>query len=302
MKRKDLLYIKDLSKDEILEILEEAKEMRKLLDKGERKLNVLSGLNVTTLFYENSTRTRVSFENAAKILGASTSSISVATSAVQKGETLIDTGKNLDALLCDFIIMRHSQSGAPSHLAKNVNAKVVNAGDGMNEHPTQALLDAYTMRERFQDFKGLNITIVGDIKHSRVARSNIYLLSKLGARVTLCAPKTLLPIDIEKTGAKYDNCIDSATKGADVVMALRMQLERQKAALFPSQREYHAFYGVKAGHIGKNTMLMHPGPCNRGLDIASSAYEHENSVILPQVTNGVAVRMAILKLLKEGND
>ncbi|MCL2862225.1 MAG: aspartate carbamoyltransferase catalytic subunit [Firmicutes bacterium] len=296
--KKDLLYIKDMSKDEIFSILDTAKDMRVFLDKGERKLNILSGMNVTTLFYENSTRTRVSFENAAKIMGASTSSISVATSSVQKGETLIDTGKNLEFMLSDYFVIRHSQSGGPLHLAKNTNARVINAGDGMNEHPTQALLDAYTMRDRFKEFKGLNVTIVGDIKHSRVARSNIYLLTKLGAKVTVCAPRTLLPIDIEKTGVKYEDCIEKAAKGADVVMALRMQLERQKSALFPSQKEFHYYYGVKAHHIGKDTMMMHPGPCNRGLDISSSAYEHENSVILPQVTNGVAVRMAILQLLK----
>ena len=302
MKKKDLLYIKDLSKDEILEILDTARDMRKLIDRGDRKLNVLSGMNVTTLFYENSTRTRVSFENASKILGASTSSISVATSSVQKGETLIDTGKNLDSLLSDYIVMRHFQSGAPLHLAQNVTARVINAGDGMNEHPTQALLDAYTMRDMLKEIGGLNVTIVGDIKHSRVARSNIYLLTKMGAKVTVCAPRTLLPMSIEKTGVKCEDCIEKATKGANVIMALRMQLERQKSALFPSQKEFHEFYGVKAHHIGKNTLLMHPGPCNRGLDITSSAYEHDNSVILPQVTNGVAVRMAILKLLKGDNN
>ena len=300
LKRKDLLGLKDITAEEMEEILSTTVQMRKILDQNVKKTPHLQGKSVTTLFYENSTRTRTSFETAAKIMGANTTSISAQTSRVTKGETLIDTGKNLDALLTDVIIMRHSMSGAPHLLAKNVKASVINAGDGMNEHPTQALLDIYTMKEKFGDIKGLKVVIAGDVKHSRVARSNIWGLRKLGAEVTVCAPKTLLPAGIEETDVSVSTDLDDCIAGANVVMGLRLQLERQQAGLFPSAAEYNAYYGLNAARLNKadgDAILMHPGPVNRGLEIGSDIADCEQSYILRQVTNGVAVRMAVLFLL-----
>ncbi len=300
LKRKDLLGLKDITAEEMEEILSTTVQMRKILDQNVKKTPHLQGKSVTTLFYENSTRTRTSFETAAKIMGANTTSISAQTSSVTKGETLIDTGKNLDALLTDVIIMRHSMSGAPHLLAKNVKASVINAGDGMNEHPTQALLDIYTMKEKFGDIKGLKVVIAGDVKHSRVARSNIWGLRKLGAEVTVCAPKTLLPAGIEETDVSVSTDLDDCIAGANVVMGLRLQLERQQAGLFPSAAEYNAYYGLNAARLNKadgDAILMHPGPVNRGLEIGSDIADCEQSYILRQVTNGVAVRMAVLFLL-----
>ena len=300
LKRKDLLGLKDITAEEMEEILSTAVQMRKILDQNVKQTPHLQGKSVTTLFYENSTRTRTSFETAAKIMGANTTSISAQTSSVTKGETLIDTGKNLDALLTDVIIMRHSMSGAPHLLAKNVKASVINAGDGMNEHPTQALLDIYTMKEKFGDIKGLKVVIAGDVKHSRVARSNIWGLRKLGAEVTVCAPKTLLPAGIEETDVSVSTDLDDCIAGANVVMGLRLQLERQQAGLFPSAAEYNAYYGLNAARLDKadgDAILMHPGPVNRGLEIGSDIADCEQSYILRQVTNGVAVRMAVLFLL-----
>ena len=300
LKRKDLLGLKDITAEEMEEILSTAVQMRKILDQNVKKTPHLQGKSVTTLFYQNSTRTRTSFETAAKIMGANTTSISAQTSSVTKGETLIDTGKNLDALLTDVIIMRHSMSGAPHLLAKNVKASVINAGDGMNEHPTQALLDIYTMKEKFGDIKGLKVVIAGDVKHSRVARSNIWGLRKLGAEVTVCAPKTLLPAGIEETDVSVSTDLDDCIAGANVVMGLRLQLERQQAGLFPSAAEYNAYYGLNAARLDKadgDAILMHPGPVNRGLEIGSDIADCEQSYILRQVTNGVAVRMAVLFLL-----
>lgn len=301
LKRKDLLGLKELAKEEIEEILSVAAEMRKTIDRKERTAH-LQGKNVTTLFYENSTRTRGSFEAAAKFMGASTSSVSASTSSVTKGETLIDTGRNLDALLTDIIILRHSMSGAPHLLAKNVKASVVNAGDGMNEHPTQALLDMLTMRGTFGSFKDLKVVIVGDIKYSRVARSNIWGLNKLGASVTVVAPKTLLPCEIEGMGCEVSCDIDEAIVGANVVMGLRMQLERQSGGLFPSVAEYHRYFGIDDDRLrlaDSNALVMHPGPVNRGVEMTSSVIDGDNSVILEQVTNGVAVRMAVMSLLTQ---
>lgn len=300
MVRKDLLGLKDLSQDEINEILEVAVQMRKILDQNVKKTPHLAGKSVATLFYENSTRTRTSFETAAKIMGANTTSISVATSSVSKGETLIDTGRTLDALLTDVIIIRHNMSGAPQLLAKNVHASVINGGDGMNEHPTQALLDIFTMQEKFTSLQGLKVLICGDVKHSRVARSNIWGLNKLGADITVCAPKTLLPMDIDKMGVKVSNNIDEAIVGANVVMGLRLQLERQQAGMFPSVDEYSQFFGLNESRLAKadsGAIVMHPGPMNRGVEISSFVADSEESQILRQVTNGVAVRMAVLFLL-----
>ncbi len=299
LRRKDLLGLKDLSADEIMEIITTAQEMKKILVQNVKKTPHLQGKAVTTLFYENSTRTRMSFETASKFMGASTSSVSVATSSVSKGETLIDTGKNLDALLNDVIIIRHQMAGAPHLLAKNVKASVINAGDGTNEHPTQGLLDIFTMIERYGSLKDINVTISGDIKFSRVARSNIWGLNKLGANVTVVAPNTLLPYAIENMGCKVESNIDKAIENADVVMGLRIQTERQESGMFPSIAEYATNFGLNKSRIATvpNALIMHPGPINRGVEMTSEVADSAESVILEQVTNGVAVRMAILFLL-----
>ena len=302
LKRKDLLGLRDLSKDEMLTILGTAVEMKEVIESGHKKTSHLSGKNVVTLFYENSTRTRTSFETAAKIMSASCTSISQATSSVQKGETLIDTGLNLDALLTDVIILRHNMSGAPHLLARNVRASVVNAGDGMNEHPTQALLDMLAIRRKFGRIKGLKVAILGDIKHSRVAKSNLFGLKKLGAEVYMYSPATLMPKEIEKLGAKVAKSREEAIEGADAVMGLRIQLERQNGGLFPSLSEYSKFYGVKdelLKYAKKDAIILHPGPVNRGVELTPSLIDGENSEILEQVTCGLAVRMALLKLLTE---
>ncbi len=304
MKHKDLLGIKDLSRSELNEILELAASMRANLDRGERGID-LRGKNVATLFYENSTRTRNSFELAAKNLGATTTSISVAVSSVQKGETLVDTGKTLDALGMDAIIIRHQVAGAPRLLAENVKASVLNAGDGMNEHPTQALLDVMTALRHYDALSGLKLVIVGDIKHSRVARSNVEAFGKMGASVTLCAPYTLLPDKVERLGASVETDLDTAIAGADIVMPLRLQLERMNQALFPSLEEYHKYYGITEKRLklaSPDAIVMHPGPINREAEIAGGVADGEHSVIEEQVTDGVAVRMAVLKLIIEARN
>lgn len=299
---KDLLGLYGLSGEEITEILDEAEKMYKLLQKPEKKRSVLAGKTLITLFYENSTRTRTSFELAAKYLGATEVNISVAASSVQKGETLIDTGKTLDAMKIDFIAIRHSMAGAPKLLAQNVKASVLNGGDGMNEHPTQALLDMLALRLKFGKIKGLKVAILGDIKHSRVAKSNLFGLSKLGAEVVMYAPQTLLPKDIEKLGAKVAKSREEALDGANGVMGLRIQLERQNGGLFPSLSEYSKFYGIKdelLKYAAKDAIILHPGPVNRGVELTPSLIDGKTSVIENQVTCGVAVRMAMLKLLSE---
>lgn len=301
MKRKDILAIKDLSKAELNEILTEAAYMREHIDRRDR-LTALTGKNVATLFYENSTRTRNSFEIAAKRLGAGTTSISVATSSVQKGESLIDTGKTLDALGVDVIIIRHSVGGAPRLLAENVAASVINAGDGLDEHPSQALLDVFTAKRHFDSLDGLKVVIVGDIKHSRVARSDVLAFTKLGASVTLCAPYTLLPTAIESMGATVEPDLDKAIDGANIVMPLRVQKERMTQAYFSTVAEYNEFYGVTEKRMEQtavDSIVMHPAPINRGAEIDGDLADGIKSVIEEQVTNGVAVRMAMLKLLTE---
>ncbi len=305
LKRKDLLGLKDLTAEELNEILDAADGMHKVLATGVKKIPNLQGKNVINLFYENSTRTRTSFEAAAKIMSANAINISASTSSVSKGETLIDTGKNLDALLADIIVLRHSMSGAAHLLAKNVRAGVINAGDGLNEHPTQALLDIYTMKEKFGSIKGLKVVIAGDIKHSRVARSNIWGLNTLGASVTVCAPKTLLPAGIENMDVSVSNDLDDCIRGANVVMGLRLQLERQQAGLFPSVAEYNAYYGIDAARLMRadgDAIVMHPGPVNRGSELSSEVADGEQSYILRQVTNGLAIRMAIMDLLMQGRN
>lgn len=297
---KDLLGLYETSAEDIMQILDTAVGMKKLLTQNLKKLPHLQGRTVTTLFYENSTRTRCSFELAAKYLGAGTVNISASSSSVQKGETLIDTGKTLDAMKNDVIVIRHPMGGAPRLLAKNVRASVVNGGDGMNEHPTQALLDFYTMREKFGSFKGLKVAILGDIKHSRVAKSNLFGLTKLGAEVTMFSPATLMPQGIEEMGAKIAHSREEALAGANVVMGLRIQLERMHGGLFPSLSEYAKFYGVSEEHLAyadKDCIVMHPGPVNRGVEFTTSVIDGESSLINEQVLNGVAVRMALLFLL-----
>lgn len=302
--RKDLLGMKDLSQEEILEILKNAAILKKILDMPSKKASHLAGKSVVTLFYENSTRTRMSFELAAKYLSANAANISASASSVAKGETLIDTGRTLDVMGTDVIIIRHPMSGAPALLAKNVRASVINAGDGINEHPTQSLLDLLTMQEKFGAFQGLRVSIIGDIFHSRVARSNIFALTKLGAEVTVAAPETLLPPGIEKLGARVARSAKEAAVGADVIMGLRIQRERQKGGLFPSVREYNKYFGIDQALLdtaAEGALIMHPGPMNRGVEISSAVADGEQSKITEQVTNGVAVRMALLYLLTRRN-
>ncbi len=300
LRSKDILGLDHMEPEEIGLILDTAVDMKKIVTSKMKRVNYLQGKTVITLFYENSTRTRVSFELAAKYMGAQAVNVSVSTSSVAKGETLIDTGKTLDVMGTDIIVMRHGLSGAPHLLARNVEASVINAGDGMHEHPTQALLDMFTMLEAFGSLKGLKVAIIGDIYHSRVARSNMIGLTKMGAEVHAFAPSTLIPQGIEALGAKIFPSVADAVKDCDVVMGLRVQLERQKKALFPSSFEYSRFFGMNPDNLRgarKNALIMHPGPVNRGVEMTSSLIDGDQSVINDQVTNGVAVRMALLYLL-----
>ncbi len=302
LKRKDVLGLIDASEEEIYEILDLAAKMKQRIKNGEKRMDYLSGKTATVLFYENSTRTRTSFEQAAKYLGATTINIVAGNSSVAKGETLVDTGKTLDAQRNDFIIIRHPMGGAPHLLSKTVQASVLNAGDGMNEHPSQALLDMLTMQEVFGSLKGLKVAIMGDIKHSRVAKSNLFGLRTMGAEVRMFAPETLIPRAMDQLGAKICKSREEALDGADVVMGLRIQLERQQAGNFPSLGEYAAFYGVDEkmlSYASPNAIVLHPGPVNRGVELSSGVIDHERSHIEDQVLSGVAVRMALLYLLNE---
>ena len=300
LKDKDILGLREMPAEEIDEILSVGMNMKKLLKQNIKKLPHLQGKSVTTLFYENSTRTRCSFELAAKYMGAHVVNISADSSSVKKGETLVDTGKTLDAMKNDIIVIRHPMGGAPALLAKTVKAHVVNAGDGMNEHPSQALLDMLTMRENFGSIEGLKVAILGDISHSRVAKSNLFGLKKLGAEVTMYAPRTLIPTGIERMGAKICRSREEAVEGADVVMGLRIQLERQHAGNFPSLGEYSKFYGVSEAlmkYAKKGALVMHPGPVNRGVELTSGLIDGGTSRIEEQVLSGIAVRMSMLFLL-----
>ena len=302
LSKKDLLGLYDTGAEEIDEILDTADEMRAFLDGKEKKSDLLKGKTLITLFYENSTRTRTSFELAGKYLGANEVNISASSSSVQKGETLIDTGMTLDSLKIDFIAIRHPMAGAPKLLAEHVKASVLNGGDGMNEHPTQALLDMLAIRRKFGKIKGLKVAILGDIKHSRVAKSNLFGLGKLGAEVCMYSPETLMPKAIERLGAKVAKSREEALDGADAVMGLRIQLERQNGGLFPSLSEYAKYYGVNDAtlkYAKKDAIVLHPGPVNRGVELSPQVIDGEKSFILEQVKNGVAVRMALLKLLGE---
>jgi len=299
---KDLLGIQGMTADEITLILDTAATFKDVSERDIKKVPTLRGKTVINLFYEASTRTRTSFELAGKRLSADVINISTSTSSVVKGETLLDTAQNIEAMKCDMIIVRHSCSGAPEYLSKRLKSSVINAGDGFHEHPTQALLDMFTIREKLGRLEGLTVTIVGDIAHSRVARSNIHGLLTMGAKVRVCGPPTMIPHGIEGLGAQVFYDMDEAVKGADAVMMLRLQLERQTAGLFPGVREYARFYGLNQARLqgaAKHALVMHPGPMNRGVEISSDVAD-STPVILDQVTNGVAVRMAVMFLLSGG--
>lgn len=304
--KKDLLGLEYLSKEEIEHILYTAASFKEVTTRQVKKVPALRGKTVVNLFYEPSTRTRMSFELAAKRLSADVINMEIEASSVKKGETLIDTGRNIEALKIDIIVVRHSCSGAPNILARSVKSSVVNAGDGWHEHPTQALLDIFTLKSKLGKIEGLNVSIIGDIAHSRVARSNIWGLTKLGANVTVCAPKMLIPEGIEKMGVKVTSELDEALEGADAINVLRMQFERDSAGAFPSKLEYFKKFGITKERLGKckkDIVVMHPGPINRGIEMSSEVADGKNSVILEQVTNGIAVRMAVLYLVglvKEG--
>jgi len=301
---KDLLSINQLSVLDINLILEVANSLKELIYRDIKKVPTLRGKSIINFFYEPSTRTRVSFEMAAKILGADTISISASTSSMVKGETLIDTAKNLEAMNPDVIVIRHSSAGVPHLIASKIKPSVINAGDGINEHPTQALLDLFTINEKKGgDVKGIEVAIIGDIAHSRVAKSDILILKKMGANVTVCGPPTMIPVGIESMGVNVCYDPSEAVKGKDVLICLRIQLERQSKNIFPSLREYAFFFGINKDLIKltkSDAIIMHPGPMNRGVEIMSDVADSGRSVILDQVTNGVAVRMAILYLLIGG--
>ncbi|HEY8388695.1 MAG TPA: aspartate carbamoyltransferase catalytic subunit [Parasegetibacter sp.] len=298
---KHLLGIKDLSRQDIETILSTGKYFKGVLQRPLRKLPTLRDVTIVNLFYENSTRTRISFELAEKRLGADTINFSASGSSVSKGETLLDTVNNILSMKVDMVVMRHSASGAPHFLSKHIPVAIVNAGDGINEHPTQALLDAYSMMEKFGTLEGLKVAIIGDILHSRVALSNIYLLKKMGAEVTVAGPPTLIPKYIQEAfGVRVEYNLKKALEWCDVANVLRIQLERQNQVLFSSLREYSLAYGINRkllDSLSKEIVIMHPGPINRGVELDSDVADSKQSIILQQVENGVAVRMAVIFLL-----
>ena len=297
---KDLLGIRNLSVEEINLIFDTADKFKEVLNRPIKKVPSLRHLTIANVFFENSTRTKLSFELAQKRLSADIINFSSSVSSVKKGESLLDTINNILVKKVDMIVMRHPNPGAPHFVAKNIEASVVNAGDGTHEHPTQALLDSYTIREKFGNIKNKKIAIIGDISHSRVAISNIYALQKLGAKVMLCGPSTLIPKHINSMGVEIENNIENALKWCDVANVLRIQLERQNNKFFPSLREYSLYYGINKKlleKINKNIIIMHPGPINRGVELNSDVADSNNSIILDQVENGVAIRMAVMYLL-----
>ena len=299
-KKKDLLTLEELGKEEIEFILKMAKSFKEVSSRDIKKVPTLRGKTVVNLFFEPSTRTRTSFELAAKRLSADVLDFSISSSSVSKGESPVDTAKNIEAMKVDCFIIRHPVAGIPKLIAKNVKAAVINAGDDSHEHPTQGLLDLFTILERKKRIKGLKIAIIGDIRHSRVARSNIWGLTKLGASVVLCGPPSLIPLKMEKMGVEITYSLKEAIKNADILYFLRIQKERQKESFFPSTQEYVSLYGMGLDDLKetkKDTLIMHPGPINRGIEIKSEVAESASSLILDQVTNGIAVRMAVLYLL-----
>lgn len=301
--RKDLLGCADLEDKEIMAVLEQADAFREISSREIKKVPTLRGKTVINLFYEPSTRTRASFEIAGKRLSADVVNVAASGSSVSKGETLLDMARNLEAMSPDVVVVRHASAGAPHSLARVLACGVVNAGDGAHEHPTQALLDCYTIREHAGKLEGLKVAIVGDIAHSRVARSNIFAMRSLGMRVTVCGPPTLLPVGIEALGVEATSIMEEAVAGVDVIMMLRVQFERMGMAYFPSLREYSRFWCLTSDRLSlakPDVLIMHPGPINRGVEIAHEVADGPHSVILEQVTNGVAVRMALLYLLAGG--
>ena len=301
--KKDLLGIGDLTQEEIYRILDTADAMREIGERPIKKVPTLRGKTVVNLFYEASTRTRTSFEIAEKRLSADTLNIAVQASSVLKGETLSDTALNIEAMAPDMIVVRHASSGAAHLLSRICKSRIINAGDGMHEHPTQALLDAFTIRQHKKRIEGLKVVIVGDLLHSRVLRSNVLLLTMLGAKVWVTGPPTLIPRGIEKLGVRVTSNVEEAVKDADVIMMLRIQQERMQGAFFPSLREYFTVFGMTSRRVQlakPDVIIMHPGPMNRGVEIASDVADGPYSVILEQVANGVAVRMAVLYLLAGG--
>jgi aspartate carbamoyltransferase catalytic subunit len=303
LKHRHLLGIADLTPEEIVLILDTAEAMQEIAHRPIKKVPTLRGRTVVNLFFEPSTRTRTSFEVAEKRLSADTLNVAIATSSIVKGETLVDTALNLEAMSPDMIVLRHASSGACHLLSRVCRSRIINAGDGMHEHPTQALLDAFTIRHHKGRLSGLKVAILGDLLHSRVLRSNVLLLTKLGAEVWVCGPPTLVPPGIERLGVKVTHIVDDAVRNADVIMMLRIQLERMEGAFFPSLREYFSVFGMTEARVAlarPDVIIMHPGPMNRGVEIASEVADGPYSVILEQVANGVAVRMAVLYLLAGG--
>lgn len=301
--RKDLLGCADLEDKEIMAVLEQADAFKEISSREIKKVPTLRGKTVINLFYEPSTRTRASFEIAGKRLSADVVNVSASGSSVSKGETLLDMARNLEAMSPDVVVVRHASAGAPHSLARVLACGVINAGDGAHEHPTQALLDCYTIREHAGKLEGLKVAIVGDIAHSRVARSNIYAMRSLGMQVTVCGPPTLLPVGIQALGVEATSIMEEAVAGVDVIMMLRVQFERMGMAYFPSLREYSRFWCLTSDRLSlakPDVLIMHPGPINRGVEIAHEVADGPHSVILEQVTNGVAVRMALLYLLAGG--
>jgi aspartate carbamoyltransferase catalytic subunit len=300
-----LLGLEGVTRPELDLVFDTAETMLEVLDRPIKKVPPLRGLTVVNLFYESSTRTRFSFELAEKRLSADTVNFSASGSSVSKGESLVDTVKNIEAMKIDMVVLRHGSTGAPHKLAAEIDSVVINAGDGQHEHPTQGLLDILTLRRKYGKIKGLVVTIVGDIMHSRVARSNIWGLRTMGAEVRLCGPSTLMPVEIEQMGVQVFHRLDAALEGADVVNVLRIQRERQDGGLLPSLREYTQQWGITPERLGQmkpDYTVMHPGPINRGVEIVPAVADGDHSVILPQVTHGVAVRMAVLYLLAGGSE
>ncbi len=301
---KDLLGMKQLNREEIELILDTAVPMKDIINRDIKKVPALRGKAMVTVFYENSTRTRTSFEIAGKYLSADTVNLAVSTSSVQKGETLRDTIKTIEVMGFDLMVVRHSMSGTPHYISRNTSMRVINAGDGTNEHPTQALLDMFSIREKKGTLEGLKVAIVGDVLHSRVARSNIYGLAKFGCEVRVCGPSTLMPPEIEKLGVKSYYSLDHAIDGVDVINVLRIQKERQQSGLFPSLDEYANLYMLSPDKLKRakdDVLVLHPGPMNRGVEISSALADSSSALINQQVTNGVAVRMALLFLMMGGS-
>ncbi len=304
LQSRHLLGLDGVRREDIQLILDTAVSFREVLDRPIKKVPPLQGKTIANLFFENSTRTRLSFELAERRLSADVLGFSASGSSVSKGETLKDTARNIEAMKVDMVVMRHSAAGAPHYLARVIDANVINAGDGGHEHPTQALLDMYTIREKLGRLEGLHVCIIGDISHSRVARSNIYGLLTMGAQVSVCGPATMIPREIEKLGVGVFHHIDDVLPKVDVLNVLRIQLERDAGRLFPTIREYHNYYGITRQRLekaGRDITIMHPGPINRDVEISAEVADSENSVILQQVLNGVAIRMAVLYLLSTKN-